>query len=309
MRQPEPQKNPNLPSREKDPAKEAKRLELEEKYRKNRRRSLIIKTLIWIMLILAAIVCLLPFYSMIITSTHSNSEIARKLLLLPGDRLVENYQRLVDVVPIWRGFLNSLFITVVSTFLGLYFSAMCGYGFSKYDFKYNGSLLFFVLATMMIPGQLGIIGFFKMMNMFGMLNTYWPLILPSISNAFGLFFLKQVADSSVPKEMMESGRMDGAGEIQIFHRIALPLMMPAIATLGIFFFIGKWNEFLQPMIILFEGNLQTLPVMIASVRSQFNIDYGAQYVGIVISVVPVLIVFSIASKQIIGNVMAGAVKE
>lgn len=294
---------------EKSNEKTEKRRQLEAEYERNRKKALIIKTFIWVMLVLAAITCLLPFYSMIITATHSNSAIARRLLLLPGDQLVDNYQRLVDVVPIWRGFLNSLFITIVSTLLGLYFSAMCGYGFSKYNFKGNGPMLFFVLATMMIPGQLGIIGFFKMINMFGMLNTYWPLILPSISNAFGLFFLKQVADGSVPKEMMESGRMDGAGELQIFHRIALPLMMPAIATLGIFFFIGKWNEFLQPMIILFDGSLQTLPVMIASVRSQFNVDYGAQYVGIVISVVPVLIVFSLASKKIIGNVMAGAVKE
>ncbi|WP_245799326.1 carbohydrate ABC transporter permease [Virgibacillus siamensis] len=281
----------------------------EKEIKAQKRKSLIIKILIWIMLIISATICLIPFYSMIITSTHSNSEIARKLLLLPGDRFIDNYKRLIDVVPIWRGFVNSLFITVISTILGLYFSAMSGYGFSKYKFKGNAFLFACVLATMMVPGQLGIIGFFRLMNQVGLINTYWPLILPSISNAFALFFFKQVADNSVPKEMVEAARIDGSSEITIFHRVGLPLMGPSVATLGIFLFIGKWNEFLQPMIILFDNKLQTLPVMIASVRSQFNVDYGAQYVGIVISIIPILIVFAIFSKQIIGNVMAGAVKE
>jgi multiple sugar transport system permease protein len=276
---------------------------------KNRRNSFIIKTIIWIMLIVAAVICMVPFYSMIITSTHPNSEITRKLLLLPGDKFIENYTRLVDVVPIWRGFLNSLFITVVSTIIGLYFSALSGYGFSKYQFKGNPILFAAVLGTMMVPGQLGIIGFFRLMNEIGLINTYWPLILPSISNAFALFFFRQVADNNVPQEMLEAARIDGSSEITIFHRIGIPLMGPSIATLGIFLFIGKWNEFLQPMILLFDNKLQTLPVMIASVRSQFNVDYGAQYVGIVISIIPILIVFAIFSKQIIGNVMAGAVKE
>lgn len=281
----------------------------EKELKKKQRISLLIKTLIWIGIIIAAIICLIPFYSMIITSTHANSEITRRLLLLPGEKFMENYDRLVSVVPIWRGFLNSLFITVISTIIGLYFSALGGYGFSKYKFKGNPILFAAVLATMMVPGQLGIIGFYRLMNEFGLLNTYWPLILPSVSNAFALFFFKQVADGSVPKEMMESARIDGCRELKIFHRIALPLMGPSLATLGIFLFISKWNEFLQPMIILFDQELQTLPVLIASVRSQFNVDYGAQYVGIVISIIPILIVFALFSKQIIGNVMAGAIKE
>ena len=277
--------------------------------KKKKRNTLIVRTIIWIVIIVAAAICLMPFYSMIITSTHQNSEIARKLLLVPGEEFMDNYNRLVEVVPIWRGFLNSLFITIVSTILGLYFSALSGYGFSKYPFKGNGILFAAVLATMMVPGQLGIIGFFRLVNEMGLLNTYWPIILPSISNAFALFFFKQVADNTVPHALLESGRIDGARELAIFHKIGLPLMGPSLATMGIFQFIGKWNEFLQPMILLFDQKLQTLPVLIASVRSQFNVDYGAQYVGIVISIIPIMIVFAIFSKQIIGNVMAGAVKE
>ncbi|MDN4072989.1 carbohydrate ABC transporter permease [Fictibacillus terranigra] len=266
------------------------------------------KILIYFILILIAVICLLPFYSMMITSTHTNSEISRKLLLTPGTEFMNNYERLIHTVPIWRGFINSLFITITSTALNLYFSALAGYGFSKFDFKGRNILFLCVLGTMMIPSQLGIIGFFKLMNSFHMLNTYWPIILPSISNAFGIFFMKQMADSSVPKEILEAGRIDGCSEVGIFHKLVLPMLMPAVATLGIFSFIGKWNDFLTPMIILFDNDLQPLPVMIASVKSQFSTDFGAMYVGIVISVIPILIFFSIISKKIISGVTTGALK-
>lgn len=271
-------------------------------------KKLLGKFAIYAFLIIVALTCLLPFYSMMITSTHANSDIARKLLLLPGTEFMNNYNRLLDTVPIWRGFVNSVFITVTSTILSLYFSALAGYGFSKFNYKGKNILFMAVLGTMMIPGQLGIIGFFKLMDTFNMLNTYWPIILPSISNAFGIFFMKQMCDSSVPTEILESGRIDGCGELKIFHRLVLPLLMPAVATLGIFSFIGKWNDFLTPMIILFDNDLQPLPVMIASVKSQFSTDFGAMYVGIVISVIPILIFFSIVSKKIISGVTAGALK-
>ena len=121
------------------------------------------------------------------TSTHANSDIARRLLVVPGDQFLVNYERLIDTVHIWRGFANSIIISVVSTAIGLYFAALGGYGFAKYNFKHKNILFVAVLGTMMIPGQLGIIGFYKLMDTFNMLNTYWPLILPSISSAFGIF--------------------------------------------------------------------------------------------------------------------------
>ena len=264
--------------------------------------------LVYLFLILVALTCLIPFYSMIISATHANSEIARRLLFWPGDQLIENYTRLISSVNIWRGFFNTIFITLTFSVINVYFAALGGYGFSKYNFKFRNGLFLVVLGTMMIPGQLGIIGFYKLMNAFHMLNTYWPLILTGIRDAFGIFLMKQIADSSVPTEIIESGRIDGYGELRIFHRLVIPLMVPGLATLGIFTFIGKWNDFLTPMIILFDNDLQTLPVMIASLKSQFSSDFGAQYVGIAISIVPILIFFSIMSKRIISGVAAGAVK-
>jgi len=266
------------------------------------------KAVLYLLLAAVAFVCLVPFYSMLITSTHANSEIASKLLLWPGTELANNYNRLVGSVNIWRGFANTVFISVTATILNVYFAALAGFGFSKYRFRYRNFLFLFVLGTMMIPGQLGIIGFYKVMSMLQLTDTYWPLLLQSLYNAFGIFLMRQFADASIPDEIIESGRIDGCGEWRIFHRIVLPLMGPAIATLAIFSFIGKWNDFLTPMIILFDNDKQTLPVMIASVKSAFSSDFGAQYVGIAISVIPLLVFFAFMSKQIISGVAAGAVK-
>lgn len=265
-------------------------------------------TFVYLFLILVAATCVIPFYSMIISATHANSEIARRLLFWPGSQLAENYMRLIGSVNIWRGFFNTIFISSTFTVINVYFAALGGYGFSKYNFKYRNALFMIVLGTMMIPGQLGIIGFYKLMDVLHLLNTYWPLILTGIRDAFGIFLMRQIADSAVPTEMIESGRIDGCGELRIFHRLVMPLMGPGLATLGIFTFIGKWNDFLTPMIILFDNDLQTLPVMIASLRSQFSSDFGAQYVGIAISIVPILVFFSVMSKRIISGVAAGAVK-
>lgn len=281
---------------------------LENAHRQFNYQSFLIKFFIYAFLILVAITCIIPFYSMFISATHTNSQIARSMLLWPEDQFMENYHRLIDAVPIWRGFLNTLFLAVIRTTISLYFAALAGFGFSKYDFKGKNILFVAVLATMMIPGQLGIIGFYRLMDNFNMLNTYWPLILPEVSNAFGIFFMKQMCDSNVPKELLESARIDGAGELKIFHRLVLPLLVPALATLGIITFIGKWNEFLTALIILFDVELQPIAVMIAGVKSQFSADFGAMYVGLAISVIPVLIVFSFFSKKIISSVTAGALK-
>lgn len=263
---------------------------------------------IYAFLLILAFTCLVPFYSMIIDATHTSIEIANGVYVLPGGELSSNYTRLIGIVNIWQGFVHSLFIATASTLLTLYFSALAGYGFSKYSFRAKGLLFGFLLGTMMIPGQLGIIGFFQEMHSFHMLNTYWPLILPSVASAFTIFFFRQICDASVPNELLDAARIDGAGEIRIFHSIVLPLLGPGLATMGIFTFIGSWNSFLMPLIIIFDNSKQVLPVMVALTKGQFSTDYGAQYVGVVISVVPVLVVFAVLSKRIIGGITVGALK-
>lgn len=270
--------------------------------------ALLTKGAIYTLLIGLSLLCLIPFYSMIIASTHDSNAISTRLLLLPSDQFTTNYNQLIDIVNIWRGFLHSLYITVTSVALALYFSALAAYGFAKYAFRFRTELFAFVLATMMIPGQLGIIGFFKFMGTLDLLNTYWPLILPSVANAFAIFFLRQVCDSSVPDELLEAARLDGASEFAIFHRMVLPLLGPSIAALAIFLFISKWNSFLEPLIIIFNDEKQTLPVMVALTKGQFRTDYGAQYVGVVVSVIPIVVIFALASRRIISGVTVGALK-
>lgn len=266
------------------------------------------RSAIYAVLLVLAAVCVLPFYSMIVAATYDSNSIATRLLLVPGPALAANYSRLIGVINIWWGFAHSLLIATVATLLTLYFSALAGFGFSKYPFRGRSLLFALVLATMMIPGQLGIIGFFNLMATFRLLNSYWPLILPSAANAFVIFFLRQICDASIPTELLDAARIDGAREPQIFHRLALPLLLPALATMGIFVFIGQWNSFLMPLIIIFDNAKQTLPVMVSMTQGQFSTDYGAQYVGVLISVVPILIVFSLLSKRIISGVTVGALK-
>lgn len=273
------------------------------------RRRLAGRAMVYLFLGILSIACVFPFYTMIISATHSNSDIASGMLLLPGDQLFANYERLVSSVPIWQGFLNSLIITVPSTVLALYFSALAAFGFSRFQFRGKNILFAAVLATMMVPTQLGIVGFFRLVSSFELLDTYWPLILPSVANAFGVFFLKQFCDTAIPSSILEAARIDGASELRIFHRIVLPMLAPALATFGIFAFISKWNEFINPLVLIFDAAKQPLPVMVAAAKGQFATDYGAQYVGITIAVIPILIVFIIASRKLMENIGMGAIKE
>lgn len=267
-----------------------------------------VKIASYVLLSAFAAACLLPFYSMLVSATHANAEIASKLLLWPGGELSANYRRLAASVNIWRGFANSVVLSVVPAAVDVYFAALAGYGFSKFRFRGRRFLFAFVLATLMIPGQLGMIGLYNVMNRMHMLDTYWPFLLTALSDAFGIFLMRQFADAVIPTELMESGRMDGCGELRMFHRLVLPLLMPAAATLSVFVFIGKWNDFLTPMILLFDTEKQTLPVMIAGIRSQFSSDFGAQYVGVSISVLPLLVFFPLVSRLMVSDLAAGAIK-
>lgn len=266
------------------------------------------RAIMYILLTLLAIICFLPFYMMIINATHSNDVIASSLQLLPGKALIDNYKRLVGNVPIWRGFFNSLIIAVSSTALSGYFSALTAYGFSKFKFKGNSILFWVVLGTMMIPGQLGLIGFFQLCKKLQILNTFWPLILPAIASGGSVFFIKGYTDSALHESLIESARIDGCSEFMIFNKIALPIILPSVATMSIFAFVGSWNNYLSPLVLLFDMKKFTLPILIVVARGVYQTDFGAIYTGIAISIVPIMIAFSFLSKYIIGGLSNGAVK-
>lgn len=269
------------------------------------------KALVYIFLILLALICIFPFLLMLVNATRTGSEIASGFTLIPGGNTWENMKTVFNYFNPFRGILNSLIVSVPATLLSAYFSALTAYGMAFYDFKGNKILFGVILVFMMIPGQLSLIGFFDLCTKLGLVNSYVPLIVPAIASAGTVFFLRQYITSAMPRALIEAARMEGASEFYIFNRIVLPIVSPAVATMGIMGFIGNWNNYLLPMILISTPDKMTLPVMMATLRAStdINANQGAIYLAVAISVIPILLVFACFSKYIISSVTAGAVKE
>lgn len=269
------------------------------------------KSILYIVLTILAITCLLPFLLMMVNATRSGVEIATSFTLIPGSNLKENWETVFSYFNLFAGMANSLKVAIPATLLTAYFSALTAYGLAAYEFKGNKVIFGTILVFMMIPGQLGLVGFYQLCTKLHMVNTYTPLIIPAIAAPGTVFFLRQYVMSTLPPSLIEAARIDGANEIYSFHRIVLPIMSPAIATMSIMGFIGNWNNYLMPMILLNNKEKFTLPVMMASLRASqdINTNQGAIYLSVAISVIPILLVFAFFSKYIISSISAGAVKE
>ena len=269
------------------------------------------KTILYICLTLLAIICLTPFAMMMINATRTSDQIVKGFSLIPGTALAHNWEVVFSYFNLFKGMLNSLIVALPATFLGAYFPAMTAYGLACYDFKCNKLIFWVLIVFMMIPGTLSMIGFYQLCSTLHITNSYIPLIVPAIAGTGTVFFLRQYILSSLSPSLVEAARMDGASELYIFHRVVLPIVFPAIATFSIMSFIGNWNSYLLPMIILNSPQKYTLPVQLASLRSSTDIteNYGAIYLCIAISMVPIILVFITFSKYIISSVSAGAVKE
>lgn len=269
------------------------------------------KSLLYLFLIFLSVICFAPFWMMIVNATRSGNEIMTGFSMLPGTSLATNWEVVSSNVNLGKGFVNSLFIAICSTALVSYFSALTAYGLAFYKFKGNKVIFIALLVFMMVPSQLSMLGFYDLCNKMHLINTYWPLILPSIASPATVFFLRQYILSVMPRSVLEAPRMDGAGELAIFHKIALPIMSPGIATMAIGAFIGSWNNYLIPMLIINDPAKRTLPVMVAELNAVRDIttNLGASYLAVAISVVPVMIAFCFFSKYIISGISAGSVKE
>lgn len=268
------------------------------------------KYLIYGFLIGVSLLALLPFAIMIVNSTRTGNEIMTSFTLIPGDSLRENLEIVNANLNLPRGFFNSLFLAVTTTILTGYFSALTAYGFAMFDFKGNKFLFGIIMVFLMIPAQLGMLGFYDLVNYFELVDSYIPLIIPAIANPGVVFFLRQYIVSIIPKSMVEAPRMDGASELTIFHRVILPTIMPGIATMSIGTFVGSWNNYLMPLILINSPEKFTLPVMVGSLNSVTDIssNLGAVYVTVAVSVVPIMIAFMFLSRYIIDSVTAGSVK-
>ena len=269
------------------------------------------KGIIYFLLILLGAACMFPFLLMLVNATRSGSEIMSSFTLIPSTHVKENWDTVFKYFNLFKGMWNSLVVAVPSTLLCAYFSALTAYALAMYKFKGSKILFGAILVFMMIPGQLGLIGFYNLCTKLHLVNSYIRLIITAIASHGTVFFLRQYVMSVMPPSLLEAARIDGASELYSFHRIAIPIMSPGIATMSIMGFIGGWNAYLLPMIILNKNEKFTLPVMMATLKASTDItaNQGAIYLAVAISVIPILLVFAFFSKYIISSISAGAVKE
>ncbi|MBL8050646.1 MAG: carbohydrate ABC transporter permease [Anaerolineales bacterium] len=271
----------------------------------------IMRVFIYLVLIFILILVIVPIWLLLVNATRSTVEIQQGLSALPSTHLVDNYNILLGRgLNITRGFANSLYVSGISTIITVYFSMLTAYGIVVYDFK--GKKLFsnFILVLVMIPMQLTIIGFFQYMSKLGLTDNYASLILPMIANAGGVFFSKQYFESMLIQDLIDAARIDGASELRIFHSIMMPLAVPGATTLGIFAFVGSWNNFFNAFILITSLEKYTLPMLVRTLRGDmYRTEYGAIYLGLALTVIPVIILYALFSRYIVSGIAMGAVKE
>lgn len=259
-------------------------------------------------------ICLLPTLLALINATRSTFDILKGISFVPGTYFMQNVQTISrsDLgVNIWRALVNSLVIACCTTVLSMYVSALTAYAVKAYpSARMNKFFYGFVLAIMMLPSQLNIVGFYKYMAQLKLLNNYLPLILPGVAAPTTVFFIKKYLDSVMQISLVEAGRIDGASEFYIFNRVMLPIMAPAVATMGLIGFIASWNNFLTPYILISKMELYTTPLMTLVLNiNNVTPDYGARYAGLAISLIPIILVYIFTGKYIIRGIALGGVKE
>lgn len=265
----------------------------------------------YVCLILIAISMLYPFFAMINLSLVPNGEIFNqggKLIYSPIT--IDNYISVFNKIPLWKYFINSLFVAIVTTLGQVIISALAGYAFARMTFKWRDGLFLLVLITMLVPPQVNIIPLFFLMRQFHWINTYQALILPGLFGGFGIFMMRQYF-LGLPKDLEESAKIDGCNIFSTFFKIALPLAIPAIATLSIFTFVTTWNSFMWPLIVTNTESMRTLPVGLAIFKGSFReiTLWGDLLACSVICTIPVIGVFLLGKKYFINDILQGGVKE
>ncbi len=267
--------------------------------------------LVYVVLIFLAILSIMPFLIMMVNATRSTTEIQQHAIsLIPSSYTMKNFAILTgkSFNPM-RGFLNSLIISTGATICAVYFSTLTAYALVIYDWKLRQPFFTFIMAIMMIPTQVTMIGFYQFVYKIHMTNNFLMLILPAIASPSIVFFMRQYMQPTLSPEIVQSARIDGAREFYIFNHIVLPIMKPAIATQSIFVFVTNWNRLFEPLILLTDQKRYTLPIMVSLLRGDiYKTEYGAVYLGLTLTVLPLIVVYLLLSKYIIAGVALGSVK-
>ena len=270
------------------------------------------RTLCYIVLILLAILCLFSFYVLVINTTRSHPDIQKGFSLLPGRSFFNNLKNLLGDanLPVLSGMFNSLVVAGGSALLSVYFSALTAYAIHAYNFRFKNLAFTIIMVIMMVPTQVSALGFVDQMSRMRLMNSFIPLIVPSIASPVVFFFIKQYMDSVLPIELVEAARIDGAHEFRIFNQIVLPLMKPAIAVQAIFTCVSSWNNYFIPSLIINRDSKKPLPILIAQLRSAdfLKFDMGKVYMMLGCAILPVIIVYLCLSKFIVRGVTLGGVK-
>lgn len=260
-----------------------------------------------VVVVLGAAVMFFPFLWTIITSISPGAGLSVMPSLIPDDPSLEAYRQLFTEKPFGRVILNSIGLAAATTVVQLVTSATAAYAFSRLPFKGRGVVFAIYLATMMVPLQVLIVPLFVELRAFGLINTYLGALLPTFASAFGIFLLRQ-AINQVPRELDEAATIDGAGHFRIFFAIVLPNIRPALATLAVFAFMGSWNSFLWPLIVLRRPELQTLPIALAGLQGQYTTQWDVIMAGSVVSILPMLALYIFAQKYVIQGVASSGIK-
>ena len=270
------------------------------------------RTVCYIVLILISLMCLFSFYVLVINSTRSHPDIQKGFSFLPGGSFFYNLKNLManENLPVINAIFNSLFVSSCVAIVTTYFSALTAYAIHAYDFRFKRAAFAFIMMIMMVPTQVTALGFVGLMNQFGLMDTFIPLIVPTAASPIVFFFMKQYMEATLPLAIVEAARIDGSNEFYTFNRIVLPIMKPAIAVQGIFSFVQSWNNYFVPSLILKSADHKTLPLLIAQLRNAdfLKFDMGQVYMLITIAIVPVIIVYLLLSKFIIRGITLGSVK-
>jgi len=257
------------------------------------------------------LVAIVPIYLLLINATRSAEQINTGISIIPGANTLYNWRTLTRRgFQIWQGFGNSAFIAICTTVLSIYFSAMTAYGLHVYRFKGRIALWTMILIIIMLPASISIIGFYQFISVLKLRDSYIPLIIPGIAAAGTVLFLRQYMTAILSTDLIDAARIDDAGEYMIFNLIILPVIVPALAAQSIFTFVGSWNNFITPFILLSDDKKYTLPMLVQNLRgNMYRVEYGAIYLGIAVSLVPIIIFYSYMSRFIISGLTMGGFKE
>ena len=266
-----------------------------------------------VVLIILSFMCLFFFYVLIVNASHSHAELQKGFSALPGKYFWKNLMNVANdgSFPMFRGILNSIIVSGCSAVLCTYFSSLTAYGLYAYDFKARNVAFTFIMAILVMPTQVTAMGFLRLITKMGLYDSLLPLIIPSVASPAVFYFMYSYLQSSLPMSLVEAARIDGSGEFRTFNSIVLPIMKPAIAVQAIFTFVGSWNNYFVPALVIQSKSKMTVPILIATLRGAdyMNFDMGKIYMMITVAIEPIIIVYLLLSKFIIAGVTLGGVKE